>query len=552
LAPRFRVLAAIITASVLAVYFLPVLMRHDVYSNDAAQHISWMYRFSDPSLFGHCEMRDYYSDIFAPSGFRLLYSGLARIADAKVVSELLPFPLAILTLIGAYSLGLLVTDGKIVGGVAGAATVLFGGIVGLEFNYMSPIAGGLQRSFAPPVLVFGVLGIVGRRHLLTAAMLLASALFYPPAFLVLGLFQAMVLALDIWHRHRPSRETLWLALGGVASLGVLLRSQERAAPYGPALTLAEMRQMPDFYPGGINYIAFLYPTKLGYVVNAFPMGIPAILAWAVGVTACAWFLRRAIRVEAWLMLLSGLLLYALAYAFLARLYDPPRYPLYALLSFHLMLVPPVCVALGAAIRKRMTASGHALWFSKVVHQWAVLAAIAVAVVAAATCLVVYRYRVRGGGMTGDIPDSVYRYLRTLPADTCVAGHPDDVNYVPLRSQRCVPLVMAALEVEQRDFRRQVFEQLGDILTLMYAGDASEIRAVRDRLKCRVFLVNSARYASDRLAGVKPTDTAIAELRQKALAAPPLLLHPPNGAVLFRDGPVSVIDLDRLEGSSGGQ
>jgi len=99
---------------------------------------------------------------------------------------------------------------------------------------------------------------------------------------------------------------------------------------------------------------------------------------------------------------------------------------------------------------------------------------------------------------------------------------------------------------------QVFEQLGDILTLMYAGDASEIRAVRDRLKCRVFLVNSARYASDRLAGVKPTDTAIAELRQKALAAPPLLLHPPNGAVLFRDGPVSVIDLDRLEGSSGGQ
>jgi hypothetical protein len=546
MAYRFRVLAGVIVVSVLAVYFLPVLMRHDVYSYDAAQHISWMYRFSDPSLFPNCEMRDYFSNSFAPFGFRWLYSVLARIVDAKIGSELLPFPLAILTVIGAYSLGRVVTDGNVIGGMASAALVLFGGLAGLDFNYLNPIAGGLQRSFALPILVFGVLGTIRRRPLLTAAMLLASVLFYPPAFLVLALFQVMVSALDVVRRQTPSWETLWLVLGGIVSVGVLWRSQEQLAAYGPILTLAEMLRMPDFYAGGVFYTQILFTHKLGYFFNAFLMGVPEVLAWIVGVAVCAWILRRAIRIEAWLMLLSGFLLYGLAYAFLFRLYDPGRYPLYCLLLFHLMLVAPVCVALESAIRERILTAKQTLWLSKTAHQWTVLAGIAVAVVVASTGLVAYRYHARGGGMTGDIPDSVYRYLSTLPVDACIAGHPMDVNFVPLRSQRCVPLVIDALNVRQRDFRRKVFDQLGDILDLMYAGNMSEIRTARAQLNCRIFLVNANRYTSDYLASVKPTDETIARLRQKALAAPPLLLHPPSGAVLFSDGPISVVDLDRLE------
>jgi hypothetical protein len=110
------------------------------------------------------------------------------------------------------------------------------------------------------------------------------------------------------------------------------------------------------------------------------------------------------------------------------------------------------------------------------------------------------------------------------------------------------LVSDALNVRQRDFRRKVFEQLGDILSLMYAGDMREIRTMQGRLKCRIVLVNAVRYTSDPLASVKPTDAVLARLRQKATAATPVLLHPPESAVLFRDGPVSVVDLDRLEGN----
>jgi hypothetical protein len=543
---RFKALSSVIVVSILAVYFLPVLMHHDVYSNDAAQHISWMYRYSNPRLFANCEMRDYFSDAFAPFGFRLLYNGLARITDVKVASELLCFPLAVLTLVGAYSLGCLVTDGNVIGGIANAAIILLGGLAGIEFNYMGPIAGGLQRSFALPILVWGVVSTAQRRPLLTAAMLLASALFYPPALLVLGLFQVMVSALDIVHRQSPSKETLWLVLSGVVSMGVLWRLQEQSAPYGPILTLAEMRRMPDFYPGGVFYTPILFTTKVSYVTNAFPMRVPEILGWTVGVVACAWFLRRAIRVEVWFTLLSGFLLYGLAYALLFRLYDPERYPLYGLLLFHLMIIPPACVAIWAKIRGRFVTSRQSLWFSKMSRRWTVLTAIGAVVVVAAICLVAHRYDVKGGGVRDDIPDSVYQYLSTLPVDTCIAGHPTDVDFVPLRSHRCVPLVLDALNVRQRDFRLQVFDQLGDILRLMYAGDISEIRAARGRLNCRIFLVNADRYTTDYLAIVRPTDATIAKLRQKALTTPPLLLHPPGTAVLFRDGPISVVDLDRLE------
>src|SRR5262249_54518674 len=161
---------------VLAVYFVPVLMHDDVYNNDAAQHISWMYRYSDPRLFPDCAMREYFGDTFAPFGFRWFYSVLARLGDVKVASELVPFPLAILTLAGAYSLGLVVTNGNRIGARAAAAMVLFGGIAGPAFNYMSPLAGGLQRSFALPILVWGAVGVIRRRTFLTATMLVAAAL----------------------------------------------------------------------------------------------------------------------------------------------------------------------------------------------------------------------------------------------------------------------------------------------------------------------------------------------------------------------------------------
>ncbi len=140
---RLKAFAAVIVVSILAVYFLPVVLHHDVYDFDAAQHISWLFGYSHSSLFPNCGSRNYFVNNFDPPGFLSLYAGLSRITDLKITSELLCFPFAILALIGAHWLGRAVTDENVIGGITRAAIFLFGGLAGVEYNYMSAIAGGL-------------------------------------------------------------------------------------------------------------------------------------------------------------------------------------------------------------------------------------------------------------------------------------------------------------------------------------------------------------------------------------------------------------------------
>lgn len=59
-------------------------------------------------------------------------------------------------------------------------------------------------------------------------------------------------------------------------------------------------------------------------------------------------------------------------------------------------------------------------------------------------------------------------------------------------------------------------------------------------------MNPDRHTSAYLASVRTTYATITKLRQKALAAPLLLLHPSSTAFLSRNGPISVVGLDRLE------
>lgn len=542
------ILAVVTALGTLAVYFLPALLRSDVYANDAAEHLSWMYHYSNPSVFANCPMRDYFSDCMAPFGFRWIYGGLAHFFDVQVASELLPFPLAILTIIGAFVLGRFITGGEMTGGVGGAAMVLFGGLLGKASNYMQYIAGGLQRSFALPILVWGVFAVVQRRVLLAGTMLIAASLLYPPVCLVLGLFQLLVWIVDCMETRRLPKGTLQLAVTGLTSMGVLLRLQAQASAYGPTLTLQEMARMPDFYPDGVFCTPIFFHNLWGYLHSPLPVSGPMLLAWIIGVGTVLFYLRYSgstVRKETWLILLTGVVLFALAYVLLFQLHVPSRYTIYCALLFQLMIVPPLLVAIEHTFGERIRRSRLAQGFSKRALRESFVAVAIFVVVGASAWLVAYRFHTGRGGMTGDIPESVYAYLRSLPVDTCIAAHPEDANYVPLRSQRCVPLVADVVNIRQRDYRKKVFEQLGAILSLMYTRDTKQIAAMSKQLNCRMFLVNAARYANDPLATVKPTDVLLARLRQNTSGHSPLLLHPPENAVLFRDGLIAVVDLDRL-------
>jgi len=78
---RLAVLLCGVTAATL--WIGPFLGRVDLFEDDAAQHVFWLYRFADPALFpGDLTARFFSLPSSAPAGYRGLYPELARfVAD---------------------------------------------------------------------------------------------------------------------------------------------------------------------------------------------------------------------------------------------------------------------------------------------------------------------------------------------------------------------------------------------------------------------------------------------------------------------------------------
>ena len=69
-----------------------------VLADDVRQHVFWMFRFLDPTLFPNDPIADYFQSI-APPGFSALYRALAALGiDPLLASKVIPLPLGLLTI----------------------------------------------------------------------------------------------------------------------------------------------------------------------------------------------------------------------------------------------------------------------------------------------------------------------------------------------------------------------------------------------------------------------------------------------------------------------
>jgi len=87
-------------------WILPELLRDDLYDGDAAHHVYWAYKYTDPTLFPHDFASEYFADpSIVPKGYNALYWALAQILDIQIASELLGAALFALTLFMAARVG---------------------------------------------------------------------------------------------------------------------------------------------------------------------------------------------------------------------------------------------------------------------------------------------------------------------------------------------------------------------------------------------------------------------------------------------------------------
>lgn len=423
-----------------------------VTQDDARQHVFWMRRFLDPTLFPNDFLTDYFQSV-APVGYSSVYRFFTLFGlDPMVTNRLLPMVLALIATAYGFWVALQFLPIPLMGFLSCV-------LMNQYFWMHDDIASGTARGFMFPLMLAFLYYVLRRdednfvwRSLIPCLVVIVlEGLFYPQYVFV---FAGILLLLPIQLRAgrlqlSQDQRDYWMAGAGLAAAFlIMLPLALRDHPFGPVMTGAEARKLWEFRPTGRN--AFFYdhkpiffwfsarrsgllatiypPLKLfGFLfpfLFAFPQRFPLIRK----VTPKTTILLR------WL--LAALTLFFVAHAVLFKLYLPSRYSSY---SLHLILVFTASMTLLILLD-----AGLGLLRQVSDRPPAVKTPISIGVILP-TLLVLYtlvayplisdplphtEYRV------AQYPE-IYRVLAAQPKDTLVASLLEEADFIPTFARRSV-------------------------------------------------------------------------------------------------------------------
>lgn len=315
--------------------------------DDMAQHIVWFRALLPHSSFPATPIGDFFIGSNGPL-FRALYGGAASLGCDPVALAWCVGLLA--TVATAYAAGRLARAC----GASGATVALAPAAAILFLSFRDDMPTGTARAIGWPLLMTGWWLLAARRPVGFAGVSAASALVYPPVTVLLLAAGGVERGWAWW--RAPSTRTA--AIWGAALLlpaAVLVAAMAGHDPWGPSVSLAEARQLPEFGPDGrarfftdpLDY--WLFGARGGLLPSGIHLAWPFILA-AIFAAVARVRLPRPLLWFAGLSAGIGLALWLLAHAVLFRLYLPSRFPSYGL-GVALMLI-------GAAVAGRGWRTGR--------------------------------------------------------------------------------------------------------------------------------------------------------------------------------------------------
>jgi hypothetical protein len=467
-----------------------LLVSGDFIQDDARQHVFWMLRFQDPEAFPDDLIADYFQ-AQAPAGYAALYWALSWVMDPRVASKILPIVLGAVVAIFSFLFNRRLHPSPVVAFLATALVTWYAW-------QQDDLASGSPRAFLLPTLVVFLWALVSGRRVLAVVLTVLAALFYQVgAALALSL---LALRLVRFRGRRPllSRDRAgWLQLVVATTLVaiVMAPSELFGSEFGPAVSLAEARAMPEFAGGGRAsffaddaYRYWLASFRSGFnlrVTDLLIVGLPILYEYA----ALAAFLvpiillrrrisaARLLRPEAVVLaqvLLVSLTLFFLAHVLLFHLYLPTRY-----VQWTVPLVFGVAggLALGIAV-EQLTVRVPAL---RGVLALALAAGLALYPADYDAVIVENRH------------PKVAAYLRTQPKDILVAAAAVEADSIPTFAGRRVLTSREYALPYHLGYYRQMRQRTEDLIEAYYAESPRAVLDLIDRYGVDVIVVNRAAF-----------------------------------------------------------
>jgi hypothetical protein len=367
-----RPLVLLLIGTLIAVFWFQLPKLTDPYKvAEDFRSFYWMNKFQEPGLYPNDQLRgstyrrinlpwDQDVPIYLPSlGYGLLFYAASFFVSPLLFSKILPFLLGLTTVWYLYQYGKSLQDTRI--GISLAVGFL-------SINLISPtsttILSGFQRAFALPLMIALLYHLHQKQFTTSAIVIVASALIYPPIFLLASGTWAFVALLHVryhprlWHKENLKviiPLVVAIALSTVTLLPVVWPRLTRALPSKPQETVSSHAQptynhlweRPKYSKEGRNPLFTLFPI-LGRG-GLFNKALDMIYAFVLSILSSAFYLsareKQTIHLPSEVLgvLIASLFLFVLSWlaiyftdSFL--LYLPSRYTRVGLSLFPLLFV----------------------------------------------------------------------------------------------------------------------------------------------------------------------------------------------------------------------
>ncbi|MGK7890035.1 MAG: hypothetical protein AB4042_11930 [Leptolyngbyaceae cyanobacterium] len=458
-----------------------------VVQDDARQHVFWMQRFLDPTLFPDDLIADYFQSV-APAGYQFVYRLAAWVGIAPLfLHKVLPLGLNILTagLCFRATLGLF----PVPSAAFCSSVVLMQGL-----GLTDAIVSATPKAFVYPLLLLFIDGVVRQQWIMAWVAIALQGLFYPQLVLISS--GVLGLRLVEWHEWRPqfrqNRRDRILCLGGlIVAFAILLPYAVQTSEYGPTLTLAEAKQFPELSMDGSRSqyfqsdpVEYWLEGRSGLRPNIIftPVtNLLGLLLFALPWLSPKSFLRQTLNPSYALLfqlLVSSIGCFFLAHWLLFRLHLPSRYTQHSIKIVMTFAASMILVSLLEGLWQWCKLSTGTAAFTTAAD-WGKALVSAGFTVLLTTVIIGYSALVAEFPITayqyGNYPQ-LYKFLQNQPISIRVASLIDEGNNIPTFAQRSTLTGSEYAIPYHTGYYQQLRQRTTELIEVQYSQRKRDIRA----------------------------------------------------------------------------
>ncbi len=424
---------------------LALIVEHQVFSDpmaindDVRNQIYWMAKFINPNYFANDYIASYLTQpsLISPV-FSVIYRLGSYFADPKQISQLLPFPIILVTTYFLFKFSELHRDSRY------AFWVCF--CFNLYIWAMKFIAGGLPRSSFYLLFFMFLYLLSSRKSGWLLACLILQALTYPTAC-----FMSMLILLAYSIRHKLNRlqTIVSIAAGCIALYSRYLLNRDHS--FGALINFQDILKLPECFLDGRRCVIML-PYSFTQIFKTSPqlleflgLQLPLIVGVIIFITITMYLFNSYLQSKdlkqaelLWISVYVSIALFIFAHFVLLYMYLPHRY-----IAYTLPLVP--IFLLGT-------------WFYYIEPRRGVKIL---------SCIVLITILVIGSRINDDLiqPSKLERqtlaYLSSTSIDSLVVAPPRFASNIPAYSYRSV-LVSSEVDIPfHKIYYTKILERIAD-------------------------------------------------------------------------------------------